>query len=350
MGKGTSMTKRSRWSLIPLALALLIGAPAIGATHTLATEGTVVAARQPAAFKTQNMHAWIDLSATKPGPGCEVSMSIEMRIEGAPVSNIEVAIGLFDDGDLVALDRGTTTEEGATWLSVSTAGVDHGRLDINVGPHRLTSYDIVPTEGNDCEAGGRFDELDKEMPVAAFERATDAPEFITYQQQRGLSCEYASIHIVTSYWGAPISEFALDDAIGLSPNPHWGYRGDITGAWGNTTNYGVYALPFEWALPPFGFVGDAFYGDGTPLKQWLDNGVPVVVWVAMWGDLSFKDSLDGANFTLVPGMHVMVAYHYTESGVYLSDPGTASLRYYSWPDFMSMWNVLDGMALAVHPA
>jgi len=344
------MTRRT-WRLLALAVASIwVGAPVASVPPALATTvGTPTAV--VAAPATEKMHAWIDLSGTTPAPGCDLTMSIEMRIAGVPLSNIEVAVGLFDGDDLVALDREATNDQGATWLTVNTVGVTNGRLQINVGPHLLKSYDIAPAEGNACESGALFDELDAELPVNAFERAEHAPEFITYQQERGLSCEYASIHIVTTYWGDPISEYALDDVIGLSPNPHWGYRGDITGSWGNTTNYGVYALPFTWALPQFGYVGEAFYGDGdaTALKEWIGNGVPVVVWVAMWGDLSFKDSIDGSKFTLVPGMHVMVAYQYTDEGIYLSDPGTARLRFYSWPDFMSMWNVLDGMALAVHP-
>jgi uncharacterized protein YvpB len=347
------MAKRiQRWLVLAVALVML-GAPSMTVSNGLARQATTPSATPLApAPATEKMHAWIDLSGTTPAAGCDVTMSIEMRIEGVPLSNIEVTVGLFEGNDLVALDRSATNDDGATWLTVNTVGVTQGRLQINVGPHALKSYDIVTADGNACESGALFDELDAQLPVNAFERAENAPEFITYQQERGLSCEYASVQIVTSYWGDPISEYALDDVIGLSPNPHWGYRGDITGAWGNTTNYGVYALPFTWALPQFGYVGEAFYGDGdaTALKEWISNGVPVVVWVAMWGDLSFKDSLDGSKFTLVPGMHVMVAYHYTDEGVFLSDPGTAHLRFYSWPDFMSMWNVLDGMALAVHPA
>ena len=46
-------------------------------------------------------------------------------------------------------------------------------------------------------------------------------------------------------------------------------------------------------------------------------------------------------------MHVMVAYGYDETGVYLTDPGTAVLRHYDWPAFESMWSVMDGMALSV---
>ena len=45
----------------------------------------------------------------------------------------------------------------------------------------------------------------------------------------------------------------------------------------------------------------------------------------------------------------MVAYGYDAAGIYLSDPGSGTYRFYAWSDFMGMWNVLDGMGLAVSP-
>jgi hypothetical protein len=46
-------------------------------------------------------------------------------------------------------------------------------------------------------------------------------------------------------------------------------------------------------------------------------------------------------------MHVMLVYGYDADAVYLSDPGSAMLRAYSWPEFMAMWMVMDGMALSL---
>jgi uncharacterized protein YvpB len=76
----------------------------------------------------------------------------------------------------------------------------------------------------------------------------------------------------------------------------------------------------------------------------------VIVWVALWGDLSEQLEADGTNFTVTAGMHVMVAYDYDESNIYLSDPGSGGLVAYSWGSFLDKWNVLDGMSLAVYPA
>ena len=172
----------------------------------------------------------------------------------------------------------------------------------------------------------------------------------TYQQQRSLSCEYASLHIATSLLGDPVSEYVFDDLVAQNENPHLGYRGNILGEWGNTDDYGVYNEPLADALTQVGFHGDTFYGDQPQLQDQLDLDRPVVVWLGFQGDAGTFDawSPDGDRYQLTAGMHVLVAYGYDETFVYLTDPGTAILRQYEWSDFLRMWNILDGMALSVY--
>lgn len=178
---------------------------------------------------------------------------------------------------------------------------------------------------------------------------TILPGVFTYQQQRSLSCEYASLAIATTLLGRPVSEHDFVALVPSSENPHWGYRGNIDGEWGNTTDYGVYAGPLVPALAAVGFTGEAFYGEAGDLRRELDLGRPVVVWLGMWGDGGSFDAwtADGARFQLTTGMHVMVAYGYDEERVYITDPGTAVLREYDWTTFATMWAVMDGMALSV---
>ncbi len=175
------------------------------------------------------------------------------------------------------------------------------------------------------------------------------PGVFTYQQQRSPSCEYASLHIATSLLGNPVSEYAFDEVVPRDENPHRGYRGDIHGEWGNTDDYGVYAAPLARALESFGFTGNAFYGGRAELEAELAAGRPVVVWLGMRGDAGSFDAYaaDGTRFQLTSWMHVMVAYGFDAGGVFLTDPGTAMLRAYDWDTFLAMWNVMDGMALAV---
>ena len=174
----------------------------------------------------------------------------------------------------------------------------------------------------------------------------------TYVQQRNLSCEYAAMTIATAAWGGWVSEYEFDNRVGWSANPHWGFRGDITGWWGNTTDYGVYAAALVGPLAELGYAGDMFYaqGDAWQLKTRLDQGAPVAVWLGLWGDQGWYEYTDdGSRYKLTPGYHVVVAYGYDESGVHVSDPATGTYDFYSWGDFMWMWNVLDGMSLAVWP-
>ncbi len=46
-------------------------------------------------------------------------------------------------------------------------------------------------------------------------------------------------------------------------------------------------------------------------------------------------------------MHVMVAYGYDDVGVSVTDPGKAVYKQYDWDTFLSLWGVMDGMALSI---
>lgn len=179
------------------------------------------------------------------------------------------------------------------------------------------------------------------------------PNAFLYQQQRPLSCEYAATTIAATMGGWQVSEYSFDNVVPLNENPHLGYRGNIWGEWGNTTDYGIYPEPLHAALTSWGIPSDVIYahGDEDVLKRELSVGRPVVVWLAMRGAINSSDvqAADGSMYQLTQYMHVMTAYGFDETGVYLTDPGTAVWQFYAWPQFMDMWNVMDGMALSVYP-
>jgi LysM repeat protein len=172
----------------------------------------------------------------------------------------------------------------------------------------------------------------------------------TYYQQRNLSCEYAATHIATSAFGPGIDESTFWNTIPVTLNPHYGYRGNIDGAWGNHTDYGIYPEPLVPVLNAYGFGGYVFYGESDPtgLMQQLAWGRPVVVWLAMWGDTGIRFEDEG-SYTIFSGEHVMTAYGYDEAGVYLSDPASGVTKFYDWATFLWMWGTSDGMSLAVYP-
>lgn len=189
--------------------------------------------------------------------------------------------------------------------------------------------------------------------VAAWEQPAAAPVFAVdvpaYQQAFSLSCEYAAAYIATAAFGNGIPESAFMDNIAPSDNPHWGYRGDITGPWGGTDDYGVYPEALAPTLNEYGFVADIFYGgDVASLTSRLDAGMPVVAWLGYFGDNAWQQ-YDAGSYLLAPGMHVVTVYGYDEGGVYLSNPGRGAYDYYDWATFLDRWAVMDGMAMGVAP-
>jgi LysM repeat protein/uncharacterized protein YvpB len=176
--------------------------------------------------------------------------------------------------------------------------------------------------------------------------AADVP---AYLQAYSLSCEYAAAFIATSGFGWGVPESAFLERIGPSTNPHWGYRGDIHGAWGGTDDYGVYPEALVPTLNEFGFVGEVFYGgDVASLTARVDAGMPVLTWLGYFGDTAWVQEDEG-SYLLAPGMHVVTVYGYDDWGVYVSNPGRGIYDQYAWGDFLAMWSVLDGMALAIAP-
>lgn len=171
-----------------------------------------------------------------------------------------------------------------------------------------------------------------------------------YHQAYNLSPAYAAGYIATSAFGAGVPESVFIEQVPLSPNPHWGYRGNLNGDWGNTTDYGVYAEPLIPVLNANGFNAEAFYGGGDPtqLQAYLDAGVPVIAWLGFYGDTAFSVD-DHGSYQLAAGMHTVVVYGYDAQGVHVADPASGTLTYFTWDEFVSMWSILDGMALAVSP-
>jgi hypothetical protein len=140
-----------------------------------------------------------------------------------------------------------------------------------------------------------------------------------YRQQRPLSCEYASVHIAATMIGQPVSEYDIEAVVPLHENPHKGYRGDILGTWGNTTDYGVYNEPLAAGLTAIGIPHEVYYGDRSDLEGHLRAGHPTVVWLGMRGEGHSVDRWDAAGdrYQLTTWMHVMTAYGFDDARVSL---------------------------------
>jgi len=334
------------------ALMLVLAGGPLGATTAVA--------------QSQAVQSWITIGSSSPASGCVVDATVEVRADGAPLSGADVVIRLsLDDGssEVISSNSGSTNGSGIAYLDFDTSAAWDGAktwFEVEVNGSYLGGRTIWIDDSGACSGATSLLDLSGSVPVysdsssdtttSSDDGAVIIPNVSAYQQDRGLSCEYAALSIATGALGNWISEYSFDDVVGWSANPHWGYRGNILGTWGNTTDYGVYAEALAAALPTFGFHGTVFYGQGSTqqLTDSLDAGMPTLVWLGMWGETSYYDTTsDGTTYQLTPGMHVMTAYGYDDGGVYLSDPGTGRFRYYDWGTFRWMWDVMDGMSLAV---
>jgi LysM repeat protein len=222
--------------------------------------------------------------------------------------------------------------------SSATRGETLAQLDT------LSSEDVTGESEADSALAAAESAAESDLPLEAYVWVPG------YVQQRNLSCEYASLYIATSTFGEGVPEWAFWESIPVSLNPHYGYRGNIDGWWGNYDDYGIYPEALVPVLNAHGFGGDVFYGDYDPaeLMRQLALGRPVVVWLAMWGDTGIVYEDEG-SYTVFAGEHVMTAYGYDQGGVSLSDPATGTMRYLDWGTFLWMWGASDGMSLAVYP-
>jgi uncharacterized protein YvpB len=321
--------------------------------------------------QSASIDAWAELATAKPGVGCAVDISVEVRSGGAGLAGADISVVVSDDasGATVSSDATSANDAGLAWLTIDTSGTSAGDktwMNILVNGVYVGGQTIWITGDGSCSGAPTLLDLSGDVPVvsgssapaesgsgdssASGDNAVVIPGAIAYQQQRGLSCEYASLAIATGMLGDWVSEYDFDPVVPLNANPHWGYRGDITGSWGNTTDYGIYSAPLGSALAQFGFESDAFYGGRGNLTAQIDQGRPTLVWIGTRGDEGsfYEYTADGTRYQLTPYMHVVVVYGYDDGGVYISDPGNGSLSYLDWGTFEWMWGVMDGMALAVH--
>ena len=128
-------------------------------------------------------------------------------------------------------------------------------------------------------------------PLAARSSPPTSPPTM---QMYSLSCEYAAAYIATCRVRLGRPRIGVHRAHRRSANPHWGYRGNIHGAWGGTDDYGVYPEALVPTLNEFGFIADVFYGgDASALTARIDAGMPVMTWLGYFGDTAWVQEDEG---------------------------------------------------------
>lgn len=318
----------------------------------------LLAAGSPEAFAAGSQ-IWVEVGSETPGPGCYVATSVEVH-EGGPVAGAEIALAFHVDSDVYSVNRGFTDDNGIAFLGFDLGDAPAGRagsLDVNVNGAYIGSVPLAITDGGGCDDNPEVFELGGgDVSGGGGGTANLEPVNSVWVpalwQQRGLSCEYASLAIAMAAYGTQVTEWDFDPYFGQSSNPHVGFRGNIYGEWGGTDDYGIYAEPLAAVMPEFGYWADVFYanGDTSQLTRYIDNGTPVLVWMGLKGDTGYYETgADGSSYWIAAGQHTLVIYGYDADGVYASDPAIGAKRFYGWGDFIWMWNVFDGMSLAIGP-
>ena len=283
-----------------------------------------------------------------PAPGQSPAEAARVATEREGLSAWVADAYVVEAGDTLA-DIAATRRVDLSELAAANGLDDVDTLSI--GQHLL----IPPSSSTTAAPADLPSRPSSDPAVASSDTAVSA--FIegvpTHVQERNLSCEYAAAFIATSAFGMGVDEWTFMQSVPIESNPHLGFRGNIDGWWGNTDDYGVYPEALVPTLNANGFAADVIYaqGDAAILRQQIDAGHLLEVWLGYWGDDGFyQDAEDGSRYKLVAGYHVVVAYGYDESGVYISDPARGDYGWIGWNDFTAMWNVLDGMSLAIYPA
>lgn len=270
-----------------------------------------------------------------PEPGQSPSAAALMAAEREGTSPFVEAAYWVEPGDTlagIAAAYGVAPEAVAGFNGITDPG------NLAVGSRVLipsVAGESITADGGDAAPGGP---------------AVSVPGVGTHAQEHNLSCEYAAASIATGAFGDGIPESTFLAQVPVTANPHYGYRGNIDGMWGNTTDYGVYPEALVPVLSAAGFAAEVMYtfGDVAPLTAHIDAGHPVMVWLGLWGDtrevLSYQDT-----YSVFAGMHVVTVYGYDDGGVYVSDPARGTFEFHSWDAFVGMWRVIDGMSLAIYP-
>jgi uncharacterized protein YvpB len=158
--------------------------------------------------------------------------------------------------------------------------------------------------------------------------------------------------MVANFYGVPLSEEEISEALPRNENPNLGFRGRLDGVPGGLTDYGVYAEPIRDILEANGleatYVEDGLEG----IKKALDKEHPVIAWVTY--RLRVQQPVEitlstGQEVKMVNYEHTVVVTGYNEEGFWVNDPFDGWEYFYKSANFARAFEYLDNMALEVAP-
>jgi uncharacterized protein YvpB len=169
------------------------------------------------------------------------------------------------------------------------------------------------------------------------------------KQSHNLSCESSAASMVAQYYGVPLSEADVLNALPSNANPNLGFRGNIDGPTGGIEDYGVYAGPILAILNARGLQAGRVQGGLDGIRAAIARRNPVIVWVTYDCTIStpMAVAIDGKEVTLVPYQHVVVVTGYDAGGVWANDPWDGQEHYYANDDLTRAMGYFDDMAIEV---
>jgi uncharacterized protein YvpB len=183
----------------------------------------------------------------------------------------------------------------------------------------------------------------------------DAP---LYKQEHSLSCESSAAAMAAQFYGLPVVESDILNALPRHENPNLGFRGNVDGPYGGIDDYGTYAEPIRRILEGMGLQashlnGGALSAGGIDeIEQQIRQGRPVIAWITYRLQVQMPRQVtlsDGTAVTMVPYEHVVLIVGYNAEGLWVHDPYDGTRTWYAENDFRRSFAYLGNMALAVGP-
>ena len=173
-----------------------------------------------------------------------------------------------------------------------------------------------------------------------------------YKQAHRLTCESSAASMAANFYGVPLSEEEIIEALPRDENPNLGFRGRLDGVPGGLTDYGVYAEPIREILTANGLETTYVKGGLAGIKRALDRRHPVIAWVTY--RLRVQQPVEialstGQEVKMVNYEHTVVVTGYNQEGFWVNDPYDGQEHFYKSTDFARAFGYLDNMALEVAP-
>jgi uncharacterized protein YvpB len=187
--------------------------------------------------------------------------------------------------------------------------------------------------------------------VQPAESLPDEVRLVVARQKQGhnLSCESSAASMAAQYHGLSLSEEQVLAALPQHDNPHLGFRGNVDGPPGGTTDYGVYAGPITDLLEGQGLQATLVEGKLAGIRAALARGNPVIAWITYECQASTPiiETIEGQVVSLVPYQHTVVVTGYNPQGIWAIDPWDGQQDFYAAADFERAMGYFGHMAIEV---